>query len=149
MEKNRTFRREVLRRLEHLLTGSGAMDKAAFLIGAAVEHGFEEKVLAYLDRNPGAALDDILQRARDGWIPAGPVWEADGASLEGFENRMMEKLSRFVTDEGSRYRIWDEIIFVSMDRQIMESMERYVDSHPQASYEELRDCCRRLSGGRR
>ena len=111
------------------------------------EYELDEDLSDYLTKTPSVTLEELYQHTRMYWLPVLVISddEVDWDAMGEYENRMIEKLSRFITDEKSRYHVWDELLFTSMQRQFMEKMEKYVDEHPQASFEELESHCRKLS----
>ena len=113
---------------------------------AVKEYDLEEELSEYLDENPNATLVDLYQHTRMYWLPVIVISddEVDWDALDEYEDRMIEKLSRFITDERSRYKVWDELIFDSMQFQYMDALEEYVDNHAQASFKELKERCNQL-----
>ena len=110
------------------------------------EYELEEELSEYLEENPNATLVDLYQHTRMYWLPIIVISddEVDWDALDEYEDRMIEKLSRFITDERSRYKVWDELIFDSIQFQYMDALEEYVDNHARASFQELKEHCNQL-----
>ncbi|MCM1236296.1 MAG: hypothetical protein NC489_39955 [Ruminococcus flavefaciens] len=122
-------------------------EKLLFVIATVNEYELEDELSEYFKTNPNATPEDLYQHMRMYWLPVIVVSdeEVNWDAMYEYEDRMIEKLSRFITDEKSRYRVWEDLLFASMQRQFMKKMEEYVDEHPQASFEELKNQCRQLS----
>lgn len=118
------------------------------LIADTIEdYELDEELSDYITQNPGATLEELYQHTRMYWLPVLVVSDddVDWDAIDEYEDRMIEKFSRFITDEKSRYHVWDELLFTSMQQQFMGKMEKYVDEHPQAGFEELKNHSRKLS----
>lgn len=126
-------------------------NRVDFMVGLIVdtieEYELGEELLDYLIQNPNATLEELYQHTRMYWLPVLVISDddIDWDAIDKYEDRMIKKLSRFITDEKSRYRVWDELLFISMQQQFMEKMEKYVDEHPKASFEELKNHSSKLS----
>lgn len=117
------------------------------IVDTIEDYELGEELSDYLTQNPNVTLEELYQHTRMYWLPVLVVSDddVDWDAMDKYEDRMIKKLSRFITDEKSRYDVWNELLFTSMQQQFMEKMEKYVDEHPQASFEELENHVRKLS----
>lgn len=120
---------------------------AGLIVDTIEEYELGDELSDYITQNPNATLEELYQHTRMYWLPVLVVSDddIDWNAMNEYEDRMIEKLSRFIIDEKSRYHVWDELLFTSMQQQFMEEMEKYVDEHPKASFEELEKHSRKLS----
>lgn len=120
---------------------------AGLIVDTIEEYELGDELSDYITQNPNATLEELYQHTRMYWLPVLVVSDddIDWNAMNEYEDRMIEKLSRFILDEKSRYHVWDELLFTSMQQQFMEEMEKYVDEHPKASFEELEKHSRKLS----
>lgn len=132
---------EAVKKILSLIESEKDRWAARLVIDTVRERELEADLLDYLSENPNVSMTELYQHERMYWAPVIVVSEekVDYEALYAYEARMLRKLSRFITDENSRYKVWDELLFNSMQRQFMDSMEEYVDDHPRASFEELKE----------
>ncbi len=117
-----------------------------FLIRRAKEYHFEQELYEYLVQHPDMSFGQVFRFATMRWIPPFIVSDkpVKAQPLINYRKRMYDKLTRFIKDEESEYIVWSKIIRPSMELLFINEMENFVDTHPNASFDELADYCKTI-----
>ncbi len=141
---NLSFTEKLRRAISHSCITEEEMQLMA---SEAETYRFKGKLLTYLKTHPTATFREISQYGRMNWLPIIVICDSQAdidAALSG-GMRIMDKLSHFVSDPDSEYKVWDEIVYPVMQQRIHTQMEAFIDNNPHATYNQLKAYRNKLS----
>lgn len=141
--------KEILNKLSYLNIEHNDKDDVYFSILAVDEYGDLNGLKKYVKENPKVSAKALVQYIELYLLPVIFIAEEDETDFTeeyAFETRIKAKLSRFIHNLGSEYDVWSGCIRPCMQFRVTRKMEQYIDEHPSASLQELKEQCSCISG---